>query len=83
MKTYEKYLNEKEMWSGKVDTKWSPPEGTFTKGASHIAKVLIGASKDLKQAMSRLMFYINRAGEDPDSKKWNQIKELLRKHYEK
>jgi len=78
---FKQYLTEKK-WVQKVDTKWSPPEGTFTKGATHIAKILTGASSDLKQAMSRLMFYINRAGEDPNGKKWNKVKELLRKHYE-
>ena len=45
MKTYEKYLFEKK-WSGKVDTKWHPPEGTFTKDAGYIADVLSKASSD-------------------------------------
>lgn len=58
-------------WSSNVDTKWEPPEGLFTKPASEIAKVLKANSKDLSQAMSRLNFYINRAGSNlsPKDKK--------------
>jgi hypothetical protein len=81
MKTYEKYLFEKK-WSGKVDTKWQPPEGTFTKDAGHIADVLAKASSDLKQAMSRLNFYVNRGGKNftnKDLAKFEKVKDLLRK----
>lgn len=53
-------LNEK--WSADVETKWTPKEGIFTKSAEKIAKYLKKESDDLKQAMSRLNFYINRAG---------------------
>lgn len=41
---------------------YTPPEGLFTKGPESIATQLKKDSKDLKQAMSRLIFYINRAG---------------------
>lgn len=77
------WINEK-MWSGKVTTKWKPPEGLFTKSAPEIAKGLIAASDGLKQAMSRLNFYVNRAGKnlsDKDMKKFDKVKELLRKNY--
>lgn len=77
------FLNEK-IWSGKVATKYSPPEGTFTKSAAHIADVLAKDSKDLKQAMSRLNFYINRAGKNltnKDMKRLEQAKDLLRKKF--
>lgn len=72
-------------WSGKVDTEWTAPEGLFTKPADHIARKLKAASKDLKQAMSRLNFYINRAGEnlsDKDHARLEHAKELLHKLYE-
>jgi hypothetical protein len=49
-------------WSGKVKTKWEPPEDLFTSSATKIAQTLKRNSDDLKQAMSRLTFYINRAG---------------------
>lgn len=49
-------------WSGGVKTKWHPPEGFFKQSADKIAKGLKTASESLKQAMSRLNFYINRAG---------------------
>lgn len=49
-------------WSADVKEKWHPPEGFFTKSAIAIAVGLKNSSKDLKQAMSRLNFYINRAG---------------------
>ena len=56
-------LNEADdEWSDDVKTKWTPPKGLFTEPAPKIADVLHKDSKDLDQAMSRLMFYINRAG---------------------
>ena len=74
-----------ERWSGKVDTEWTAPEGLFTKPANHIARKLKAASKDLKQAMSRLNFYINRAGEnlsDKDHARLEHAKEILHSLYE-
>lgn len=47
-----------------TETKWSPPEGFFTKSAAAIASGLKSASKDHKQASARLNFYINRAGKN-------------------
>jgi len=78
-------LSEK-MWSAAVKTKWHPPEGLFTKGATEIARSLASASGDLKQGMARLNFYINRAGKNlpPERKKiLNMAKEKLRKEFEK
>lgn len=77
---------EKEKWSKDVVTSWNPPKGFFTKSADDIANGLKSASKDLKQAMSRLNFYINRAGKnlsDSDKKKLNSVKNKLQKLYEK
>jgi hypothetical protein len=71
-----------EQWSGDVATKWHPEEGFFEKSAEAIAAGLAKASKDLKQAMSRLNFYINRAGSNlPAARKaaLEKAKELLRK----
>ena len=73
-----------EEWSDDVKTKWSPPEGTFTKSAKEVADVLKKNSDDLQQAMSRLNFYINRAGDGLDKKtkaELEKAKELLRKLY--
>jgi|SRR5579859_224655 len=50
-------------WSGEVKTKWKPTEGTFTGKAGSIVKALLDAPGGAKKAMSRLNFYINRAGD--------------------
>lgn len=62
-----------------VKTKWHPEEGLFLKkDPSYIANYLIKNSKDLKQAMSRLVFYMNRAGENLENKTvLNKAKELI------
>jgi hypothetical protein len=49
-------------WSAQVETSWKPKEGFFTQSAEKIASGLKANSRDLKQAMSRLNFFINRAG---------------------
>ncbi len=72
-------------WVADVKTKWHPPEGLFTKDAETIAKVLKKESKDLKQAISRLNFYINRAGENLSKERMNELekaKKLLKKMFE-
>lgn len=54
-----------EKWSGDVKSKWSDePEDLFKGSAEKIADALKRGSKDLRQAMSRLNFYINRAGKN-------------------
>lgn len=76
-------LTEKQ-WIGAVKEKWHPPEGFFEKSATSIATGLKGASKDLKQAMSRLNFYINRAGSNlsgEDSDRLELAKEKLHNLY--
>lgn len=78
-------LNEKEMWSGNVKTKWHPKEGFFTQSAEKIATGLKRASDDFKQAISRLNFYLNRAGKNlsaDDKSRLALAKEKLRKLYE-
>jgi hypothetical protein len=78
MKDLKHYILEKEQLSD-VDTKWHPEEGLFLKkDPEYIANYLIKNSKDLKQAMSRLMFYMNRAGENLENKTvLNKAKELI------
>lgn len=49
-------------WSDNIKISYHPPEGLFTKPAAVIAKTLKDDSKDLQQSMSRLNFYVNRAG---------------------
>jgi hypothetical protein len=72
----EEQLDEKQ-WSGKVTTKWSPPEGFFSQSADKIAKGLhaAGAAK----AMSRLNFYINRAGSHLSAKDKARLEDAKRK----
>jgi len=79
----EKILVEK-IWSAAVKTDWSPPEGLFTKSAKEIADVLAKASKDLSQAMSRLQFYISRAGKNLSKERKNElekVKPLIKKAF--
>lgn len=81
----EKRIKE-EKWSGDVKTKWDPPEGFFKQSSGKIASGLKSASKDLKQAMGRLNFYINRAGKnlsDDDQDKLESAKEKLHSLYDK
>lgn len=67
-------------WSEEVHTKWHPEPGFFDQSAEAIAEGLKANSDSLRQAMDRLDFYINRAGdrlEDPE--KFEKAKEIL--HY--
>ena len=63
---------------------YSPPSGLFSQGAETIAQQLKKDSKDLKQAMSRLNFYINRAGGNLPAERrkvLEKAKEVLRGLY--
>ena len=76
--------NEADEWSDDVKTKWTPPAGLFTEPAAKIVDVLYKDSEDLDQAMSRLMFYINRAGKllsPKDKANLELAKKLLQKKY--
>ncbi len=71
-------------WSEDVKTKWHPPEGFFTKSADSIAKGLKRESSGLQQAMSRLNFYINRAGStlsSEDKSRLEHAKDVLNDLY--
>lgn len=75
---------EGKKWSGDVKTHSNLPEGTFEKSAKGIAKTLKEKSDSLKQAMSRLNFYINRAGSklsDEDKSKLERAKSELHDLY--
>ena len=63
-----------------VDTEWKPKEGIFlSKSPRSIANYLLKNSKDKGQAMKRLCFYMNRAGENLQNKTvLNKAKELLK-----
>ena len=52
-----------------VKAKWHPKEGLFTSNSpTEIANYLLSHSKDPKQAMNRLVFYMNRAGDSLKNK---------------
>lgn len=73
-------------WVADVHAKWTPPAGLFTRSASAIASALHSKSKDLKQAMSRLNFYINRAGSKlsaEDKSRLDAAKSMLRTKFSK
>lgn len=79
MKSLTQYILEKEQLSD-VDTNWSPKDGLFTSDdPEYIANYLLKHSKDKGQAMKRLVFYMNRAGDNLTNKTvLNQAKELLK-----
>jgi hypothetical protein len=79
-------LTEKQMWSGDVKSKWTPPEGFFTRSAEKIASGLKRSSENLKQAMARLNFYRNRSGKNlsaEDKARLKNAAEKLRNLYPK
>lgn len=78
MKTFIDYLNEQ---LSDVKPKWHPKEGLFgEKDPNKIADYLIKNSKDKTQALRRLIFYMNRAGENLTNKTvLNQAKNILEK----
>jgi hypothetical protein len=49
-------------WSKKIKTSWEPPEGLFKQDPKTIAYAVASDSKDLRQAVQRIQFYVNRAG---------------------
>ena len=78
-------LQEKKNWSEDVKTKWSPPEGTFTKSAAEIESVLKNAPGGLDKAVERLSYYINRAGKNLSvaaKRKLNGLKRKIKKDRE-
>jgi Protein of unknown function (DUF3175) len=78
-------LMTEKKWSGDVKTKWTPPKDLFTKGASEIVKGLLAAPGGHSKAMSRLNFYINRAGKnlsDEDKARLEKAKNELKKKNE-
>ena len=74
----EKYLREKKKvnkWSNKVKTKWHPPEGLFKNGSPEEIASTVSQGADLKTAMARLNFFLNRGG--------SNISPAIRKKVEK
>lgn len=73
MKKLSEFVNEKL-------GKWDPPDGLFVKtNPREIAQILLDASDSEGQAMKRLVFYMNRAGEDcPNKTVLNKVKDILR-----
>lgn len=58
-------MEENGYWSENVETKYHPPEGTFTQPAPDVVRALMkGAAGDAHLALERLMFYMNRAGKN-------------------
>jgi hypothetical protein len=72
-------------WSGKVETKKTPPDGLFAEGTkAEICEWLKANHKDYASAMASLNFYINRAGRNLDAQRratLESCKNELRKAY--
>ena len=68
-------------WLENVETNWSPEEGLFTNNdPEYIASYLLRNSKDRTQALRRLIFYMNRAGENLINRRvLNKTKKILMK----
>ena len=66
-------------WLENVETNWSPEEGLFNKDdPKYIADYLLKHSKDATQALRRLVFYMNRAGENLTNRRvLNKAKKIL------
>jgi hypothetical protein len=75
-------LNEQQ-WTGNIDTKYSPPEGTFKKSAEEIAKIIKKDAVDYKQAISRINFYYSRSEGFEDNVKKNAVLKALETLYKK
>ena len=75
---YFKMLSLRE-WLENVENNWSPEEGLFTNDdPEYIANYLIRNSKDRTQALRRLIFYMNRAGENLTNRRvLNKAKKIL------
>jgi hypothetical protein len=71
-------LTEKK-WSGEVEPKTHPAEGTFTKKAAAVVKELMKVHNgDAGKAMKALNFFMNRAGEKLENKaELEKAKEML------
>lgn len=78
-------LNEEDQWTDDIKTKWEPREGIFLeKNPITIVNYLLKNSKDYSQAMKRLNFYMNRAGDNLKNKTvLNKAKALLKKRGKK
>lgn len=63
-----------------IKPKWHPREGLFLeKDPQRIASYLLRHSDDKQQAMQRLVFYMNRAGDNcPNKTVLNKVKQLLK-----
>ncbi len=81
---FKQYLTEGEKWSSDVETKWTPPEGLFSTGSSQEIADTLSKGSDLKTAMSRLNFYLNRAGKNIKTKDRTRVekaKPLIQKKF--
>lgn len=77
MKTLNNYIKEQ---LSDVETNWHPKKDLFTgDDPQKIADYLLKHSKDERQAMSRLCFYMNRAGSKLTNKTvLNKAKQILK-----
>lgn len=79
MKTLSNYIEEQ---LSDVKSKWHPKDGLFTENdPKKIVDYLLNNSKDRGQAMKRLTFYMNRAGDKLSNKTvLNKAKDMLKEN---
>ena len=68
-------------WTDVVKTKWTPPEGTFSKDtpAEKTADIVCKGHKNLKSAVSSVNFYFNRLGDSSQEQRRDKIINILHK----
>ena len=77
-----RYVLVSTSWVQNVKPKLEIPDGLFNQSAKKIANFLIKKSDNLKQAMSRVTFYTNRAGKNlKDKRKFENVKKLIREYF--
>jgi hypothetical protein len=77
-------LENNKNWSDEVQTKFTPKKDIFKQSSEEIAEYFYNNSKDLKQALARINFYLNRAGKNlklEDKTRIEKAKDILRSKY--
>lgn len=76
------------LWSGEVTATehYHTPAGLFTRSAEEIAETIVNDSDSKRQAIARVTFYENRAGDNLDEEERERLdkaKVLIREAYDK
>jgi hypothetical protein len=75
-------MHKEDMKYNPTHSLWTAPKGFYQQPAKEIARTLLKVSGNQKQAMARLMFYLNRSGKTAeippsDMKRLQQAKDMI------